>query len=118
MKPMKKITAFLIFFLFAGLQVPVFSHAPSDIKADFDAKTKRLSITVTHQTSAPIMHYIKHISVKLNNADIKDFYFTKQSSAANEKATLFINKAVKKGDQIQIFAVCNLSGSKTVRITL
>ena len=66
---MKKI-AFFLCGLFI-VNATAFAHPPSDIKIQFDDKTKTLTAVITHRVSNPKTHYIYKTDIGLNGQEIK-----------------------------------------------
>ena len=85
------------------------AHPPSDIKIQFDEKTKTLTAVVTHHVSNPKTHYIKKVDIGLNGKEIKELPFTKQEKNALQTVEIVLPE-VKKGDILSVEGYCNLSG--------
>jgi hypothetical protein len=86
-----------------------FAHPPSNIKIQFDEKTKTLTATIKHRVSNPNTHYIKKADIGLNGKEIQMLPFTKQENNAGQTITLVVPEA-KKGDVLSVEGYCNLSG--------
>jgi desulfoferrodoxin (superoxide reductase-like protein) len=113
-------TILAVFILVALPLTVLFAHPASSIKADYKAADKSLAVNVTHLISKskntdPTKHFIKEITVSLNGTLIEKKTFTSQKGD-NQIATFNVN--AKKGDKINIVAVCSLAGSKMVDVVV
>ena len=104
---MKKI-AFFLCGLFI-VNATAFAHPPSDIKIQFDDKTKTLTAVITHRVSNPKTHYIYKTDIGLNGQEIKTLTFKSQVDNVHQIATAVIPD-VKKSDSLSVEAYCNISG--------
>lgn len=104
---MKKMTLILCGLLIAS--ATVFAHPPSDIKIQFDDKTKTLTAIITHRVSNPGTHYINKVDIGLNGKEIKMLPFKQQDNNATQTVQIAIPEA-KKGDTLGVEGYCNLSG--------
>jgi len=98
--------------LLCGLLVAcatAFAHPPSDIKIQFDDKTKILTAVIEHRVSNPLTHYIFKADIGLNGKEIKSLSFKKQAMNREQLATAVLPE-VKKGDTLSVEGYCNLSG--------
>jgi desulfoferrodoxin (superoxide reductase-like protein) len=113
-------TILAVFILVALPLTVLFAHPASSIKADYKAADKSLAVNVTHLISKskntdPTKHFIKEISVTLNGTLVEKKTFTSQTG--DNQITSFALNA-KKGDKVNIVAVCSLAGTKTASIVI
>jgi desulfoferrodoxin (superoxide reductase-like protein) len=104
---MKKTILFLCGLL--ALSAQAFAHPPSDIKIQFDDKTKTLTAIVKHRVSNPKTHYIFKVDIGLNGKEIQMLPFEKQETNSHQTVKFLIPQA-KKGDTLSVEGYCNLSG--------
>jgi len=104
---MKKIIFVLCGFLI--MSQLAFAHPPSDIKIDFDPKTKLLSAVITHPVSNPKSHYIQKVDIGLNGKEIKTMTFKEQDANLEQVIAQPVPEA-KPGDVLGVEGYCNQSG--------
>ena len=109
---MKKIFLSLVFVCIAGA---VFATAPMGIKIDVTGNT--VSILVDHKVSNPEKHYIKTITVKVNDKLMVTQEFTSQEDNEVQKAFYNIPGLVK-GDKLEVYAECIKGGDLTEKYTV
>lgn len=101
------------FILFSGV---AFAHPPSTINATFDQQTKILTIQTIHNVPNPSGdHYIQEMKVKLNGKDMIIQYFLTQTSSGIQEAQYLLIDA-HSGDTIEVYALCNKFGDKTITL--
>ena len=112
---MKKIALVLCGLLVAC--TTAFAHPPSDIKIQFDEKTKTLTAVVKHRVSNPKAHYINKVDIGLNGKEIQMLPFRKQENNAGQTLKVLVPEA-KAGDVLSVEGYCNLGGKleKEIRI--
>jgi len=106
---MKRITAFLMVFVFAAAISTVYAHPPSDIKITFDSKTKIMQAVIIHNTSNPQNHYIKKVIVGLNGKGIIEHEISYQDNNESQTVSYLIPDA-KAGDVLSVEGSCSISG--------
>jgi len=99
----------------------LFAHPPKDVIVSYDPATQMVSITVTHlikesKATDPAKHFIKDITVFVNDAKTIVEAISAQQSDGGEKSLYLLN--VKKGDKVKVTATCSLAGSKTTEIII
>ncbi len=104
---MKKTILMLCGLLFTSTLA--FAHPPSDIKIQFDDKTKTLTVVIQHRVSNPQSHYINKVDIGLNGKEIQMLPFTSQDNNATQTVKITVLEA-KKGDTLSVEGYCNLSG--------
>ena len=105
---MHKIAAiiFVLSLLFNSL---VFAHPPEDVIFNYDAKNRILSVGVAHTVENLQKHFIREITIKVNGKDWISQNFTRQTSL-DAQAVGYAQVDLKKGDVIEVLAVCNQEG--------
>lgn len=101
----------------AALMVfPMTAHAtpPKDIQLNYDAAAKTLKVTITHPSLLPTAHYIKIVEIKKNGVELSNNYYKYQPDKNTFTYTYTI--AAENGDTLQVMAICNLYGDKTVTL--
>jgi len=116
---MKKVTAFLIIFIFFLTISTVYAHPPSDIKITFDPNTKMLQAVIIHNTSNPLNHYIKKVDVGLNGNEIIEHTISREDNNESQTVKYLIPDA-KDGDIISVEGYCSISGKlkKEIKVKL
>ena len=116
---MKKVTAFLIIFIFFLTISTVYAHPPSDIKITFDLNTKMLQAVIIHNTSNPLNHYIKKVDVGLNGNEIIEHTISREDNNESQTVKYLIPDA-KDGDIISVEGYCSISGKlkKEIKVKL
>jgi len=104
---MKKI-ALLLCGLFVASTM-AFAHPPSNIKIQFDDKTKILTAVIEHRVSNPKSHYINKVDIGLNGKEIQMLSFEEQETNTYQTVKFVVPQA-KKGDTLSVEGYCNLSG--------
>jgi len=106
---MKKILTIIFFSFFLILNSLVFAHPPTDIIFNYNAKNKILSVGIVHSVKDSKKHFIKEIDIKVNNKDWINQEFSSQTNL-DVQAASYAQVDLKKGDAIEVLAVCNQSG--------
>ncbi len=112
---MKKMLLILCGLLLAGTQA--FAHSPTDIKIQFDNKTKVLTAIIEHRVTDPKSHFIKRIAVGLNGKEIMAFPFRGQETNTHQTIKFAIPQA-KKGDTLSVEGDCGLNGKLEKKIKI
>lgn len=106
---MKKIVAVIFLLAFLIFNTLAFAHPATDIIFNFNAQNKMLSLAVAHAVENPGSHFIKKIIVKRNGKEWIIQNFLSQYNAVAQ-AVGYVAVDLKKGDTIEILAVCNKGG--------
>ena len=111
----KLIIASVVFFLMFGSLV--FAHPPDNIIFNYDGKNKILSVGVAHTVKNSQKHFIKEITIKVNGKDWISQDFVSQATL-DVQAASYAQVDLKKGDVIEVSAVCNQGGElkKTFKV--
>ena len=94
-----------------------FGHPPGAVTARFDTDEHLLIVTVMHGVKDAAKHYIDEIEVDLNGKKMIEQRFNRQTGMEMQDAVYRIVDA-KVGDKIKVTAGCNISGKKSVEITV
>lgn len=99
----------------------IFPHPASDITLNYDSKTSMLTINVIHEISStkvsdPMKHFIKEITILVNNKTVIVENIAFQQSDNGEACSFLLN--VKPNDIVSVKAVCSISGTKISQITI
>lgn len=114
---MRKIALFMICLIFFAVASTAYAHPPSDIKITFDPQTKMVDAVIMHNTTNPVNHYIKEVSVGLNGEEIIKQSILRQDN--NESQTVhYLIAYVKEGDVISVEGQCSISGKLKKEITV
>ena len=108
-------TLAVLFFL-AGLPTDASAHPPKDIQLVYDAASQKLTATITHNSIAPTMHYIKQVEIKKNGAVIGNNLYKSQPDKTSFTYTYSVQAA--PGDVLEATGTCSIYGSKTVTLAI
>jgi len=110
---MKK-TFLVILFLTFLITSTTMAHSPKNVVAQFDLENHILSVEVTHTVGGvSTSHYIKELTVSHNGKEVIVQQTVKQLD--DTQTFLYFMPAVEAGDEIEVLAVCNLSGQKNIK---
>lgn len=101
-------------FLFMNFTINASAHPASDIILVYDYNNQQLNVTITHNVGNPESHYINNIVIRKNNEIYNNYDYTSQPSTSSFTYFYYVNAT--NGDEIQVFADCNLGGSITKEI--
>jgi hypothetical protein len=94
-----------------------FSHPPSGVTARFDTDEHLLTVTVMHSVKDAAKHYVDEIEVDLNGKQMIKQQFNRQTDMKVQEVVYTVIDA-RVGDKIKVTADCNISGKKSVEITV
>jgi len=98
------------------IATPAMAHPPQDMEINYDLETSELSVTITHETPAPTVHFIYKVDVEVNdNMIISEEY---DNQPTNDIFTYIYTLTAEIGDVIDVTAYCNIQGSLTRSITV
>lgn len=92
------------------------ADAPQDVKIQYDAGAQTLTVTIAHASSFPGFHHIKTVEVRKNSAVAVTSTYDSQPDKSPFSYTYKL--AAAPGDKLDVTVTCNLSGSKTVTLTV
>lgn len=105
---MKKILWAFLFIAFTAASAS--AHPPTDMKLEYDAQQKILKVTMRHVTTDVRVHYVRAITVTVNQQDPQVFHYTHQDHASFVDVSLAID--AKPGDTIHVKATSLQGGSE------
>ncbi len=91
------------------LVCPAAATPPSAMSVSYQEIAKELSVTITHQTANPQVHYIKEVLITINGNTVTDAAYTSQPTRDTFTYTYPI--VTRPGDEITVTATCVLGGS-------
>jgi len=98
------------------IAMPAIAHPSQDMVLDYNLETSELSVTITHETPAPTVHYIYKVEIELNNQLIISEEY--ESQPTNDVFTYIYIIETEIGDEITVTAFCNIQGSITRSIII
>ncbi len=108
------IRSLFLLLAFVTFSNSLWAHPPDAIQVGVKGDT--VQIDVSHPTNNPSKHYINLIEVSLNGQKIKSETYTAQTG--NDQKLVFQIPGLKKGDQLEVKAVCNKFGDLTEKQTV
>lgn len=106
---MKKMSTFLVIFVFLAVCSTAYAHPPSDIIIGYDPQAKVLHAVIMHNTSNPVSHYINKVDVGLNGNEIVEHHISREDNNISQTVDYLIPDA-KPGDKLSVEAYCSISG--------
>jgi desulfoferrodoxin (superoxide reductase-like protein) len=94
----------------------VIAHPPQNMILDFDFESQVLSVTITHNSPAPSVHYVNSIEIKRNDEVILTESYDSQPTTTEYTYTFAIEAS--SGDVLDVTAICNIQGSIARSITV
>ena len=83
-----------------ALALHALAHPPQDMILDYDLGTSDLSVTITHETPAPTIHYIYKVDIDLNDELIISEEYDSQPT--NDIFTYVYVVEAEIGDEITV----------------
>jgi len=114
---MNKISIIIFALFFLIVTTFTYAHPPEEMIFSYDAKNKILSIGVAHQVQNIKKHFVSKINIKLNGKDLIMQNFLNQTNV-KVQAVSYAMVDLKKGDVIEVSAVCNQSGELTKKFKI
>jgi len=87
------------------------AHPPQDMVLDYDINTETLSVTITHISPAPTVHYIDKVEIKRNDELIITEEYDSQPTSSEFTYEYYIQAVVD--DELTVIAYCSIQGSIT-----
>lgn len=97
-----------VIFLWGTISV-AYATPPRDLQLEYDPVKQELNISMKHPSNELREHYIRTITVTVNNEQPKVYRFAFQRLAAEVKTTVPI--ALKSADLVHVKASCSQGGS-------
>jgi desulfoferrodoxin (superoxide reductase-like protein) len=107
---------FAAFSLIALCPMTAYANPPKEVKLVYNITSQKLEVTVTHETSFPGYHYINKIEIKKNGESVGVHNY--QSQPTKSEFSYTYDVPASQGNVMEVTAACNLSGSKTVKLTV
>lgn len=92
------------------------AHAPQDVKLSYDSQSQILTVTITHKSPFPGVHYIKSVEIKKNGNVVSASKYENQPDQAT--FAYRYNVPAAAGETLETTANCSLFGSKTANLTV
>ena len=113
---MKKIFLVVFFCIFLYTSTTI-ARPPEEVTAEFDLESRILSVKVTHNVGRESdSHYIEEVTITHNGK--KNIVQKTSRQLSDTQTFLYFMPAVKKGDEIEVLAVCSLFGEGTFKFTV
>jgi len=93
------------------LATTAMAHPPQDMVLDYELDITTLSVTITHETPAPTVHYVNQVDIELNDELIISEEYTSQPT--NDVFTYEYLVSAEIGDELKVTSYCNIQGSIT-----
>jgi desulfoferrodoxin (superoxide reductase-like protein) len=113
---MRKIIVFVLAIILYSTQFS-YAHAPSRVEASYDPETSEVSVMVYHDVKDPKTHYIKNISVFVNDVQVLQDEYSQQSNNMDQPAVYEL-RDLKSGDKVTVKASCSISGQNSTTLTI
>ena len=92
------------------------AHAPKDVQLSYDSTSQMLTVTITHQSPFPNVHYIKIVEIKKNGNAVNANNYKNQPDQATFAYSYKVSAAA--GETLEVKAICSLYGSRTENLTV
>jgi len=106
----------LVLCLFLAMTQGAMAHAPSDIDVNFNAGTRVLSVTITHQVADPATHFVKEVKIRQASTTFSESKYTSQPSPDTFTYSYPIPADIT--GIIEVKAECVLGGEKTKALAI
>ncbi|MGD9141345.1 MAG: hypothetical protein PVJ42_07370 [bacterium] len=93
------------------------AHAPREVELEFDLGEKELQVTIDHQVTDVVKHFINSVTVELNGEKIIEQKITEQENLKSQVLEYRITEA-RVGDTITVVAACSISGKKKASLKI
>ena len=99
-----------------GFSTFAVAHPPQDIELMYDFESDELTVTLTHNSPVPTLHYINQIVVKRNDEVVITQDYDSQPTTSEFTYTYTVE--ADTGDELEVTARCNINGILTRSITV
>lgn len=115
---MKKLVILVVMLIFPLSML--FAHSASEIKTDYDSKTKILTVHIKHSVSTSKntntkQHFIKEVKVEVNGVEQERKTMTSQNG---DEVMLTAKIQAKPGDVITVTSTCSLPATTVAETTV
>jgi hypothetical protein len=86
------------------------------MEVEYNDAWQTLAVTITHESSFPSMHYIKHVEIMKNGKSAGSNTYDRQPDKKTFTYTYKIPAGA--GDTFDVTGACSIVGSKTVSYTV
>jgi desulfoferrodoxin (superoxide reductase-like protein) len=107
--------AFLSLFLL-GFVGTISAHPPSEMTVEYNAVNEQLTVEITHQVSDGVTHYIKLVTISVEDEVERVENYTSQPG--NTFTYTYEDVYANEGQTISVYAVCNLGGDLEKSLTV
>jgi desulfoferrodoxin (superoxide reductase-like protein) len=87
------------------------AHPPQDMKLVYNLETNILNVTITHNSPAPNIHYIKKVEIRKNGELYLEEEYDSQPTTSTFTYSYFVEAEI--GDELEVTAYCNINGQIT-----
>jgi len=87
------------------------ANSPSDVQLTYLDKEQALQVTITHKSFLPNSHYIAKVEIQKNSET--PIVYEYKSQPDKETFTYAYKLPLKKGDRVEVKALCSLFGSRS-----
>ena len=89
---------------------------PNNLLLNYDVELQKLDITANHPSERLERHFIRRVVVTKNSKDTQEFYFVRQVTPGQFKATL--DYKTEPGDHLDVKLSCMQGGSAEVSLDI
>lgn len=112
----KYIVIILMFLITIIIPLQTIAHPPQNMILNYDIETEELSVTITHNSPAPTVHYVNKIEIERNDELIRTEEYEGQPTTS--EYTYNYNVTAEAGDELTVTATCNIQGQIVESITV
>jgi hypothetical protein len=106
------LTVLLGFALIPGL---AYTNAPEDIQLSYDETAQSIKVSITHPSTSPDKHYITKVQIIKNRAVVQTADYNSQPN--RDTFSYDYRVPVSPRDVVEVKVTCNVSGTKTKKLT-
>ncbi|MFH1854556.1 MAG: hypothetical protein ABH815_04515 [Candidatus Omnitrophota bacterium] len=106
---MKRLILSCVLCLLILTATQAYAHPPTDIKTEYNLKTRILTAIITHPVADMAKHHVGKVDISLNGAEIIEHKIIKQDTNTTQFVVYMVPDA-KVGDIISVEAYCNING--------
>ncbi len=110
---MKKI---IVISLLTLLVLGLYAHPASDVKMQYDTKTKQLTVDFKHSVKSATDHYINKVTILLDGKEVITQNLSLQDSNSGGSLVYKLS-GIKSGSQVEAITNCNKTGKKSTKLS-